>query len=585
VRMNSRSLSPSAALVILSCCICLSAQDKKDANAQSKFTARTQLVQIPALVTDKSGTHIAGLKKEDFVVLENGSERQIATFEEIASDPSRLILPRDANTFNNSVGGGIPHRVTIIVLDLLNTPFADQAYLRNELLKYLSQSLDRREPTGLITLDRNGIHLIHDFTSDPLVLMAALHAVRGDASKFVDGPEEMEAITGSASPEGSAGNSDTSGGSGGKGGSSAGLSNQVQQEVNRMQSMMEDAALNFQSFQQRLAIIYTLQGLQAVAQGTSGFSGRKSVIWASGGFPFSVSDNTMQLAPAGRDSLTDVLPLYERTWQLLNDAQIALYPIDVKGLQSNMPSASVGKINRSGRPSNYIRSATWRQIDTQSTFQVFAAATGGRAYYNSNDLVKGFRDAVRDSSEYYLLSYYLESGDTKPGWRKLTVKVKRDHVSVRARSGFYVASPSSAAQASESEDIAAALRSPWDYTSLPLVGRWETTEPSQEQGKKRVHYVVRLAPNAGIVDTGDKNHIALDLVVSARRVDGQQGAPPVQKKIDLHATPEQEAEVLEKGLNLKGVVELGPGDYNVRMVVRDNLSGRVGSVSAPLKVE
>jgi hypothetical protein len=254
-------------------------------------------------------------------------------------------------------------------------------------------------------------------------------------------------------------------------------------------------------------------------------------------------------------------------------------------LQTNQPNASVQRLSRSGKPNNYLHDTTWQQVDTQSTFQVFAAATGGRAYYNSNDLVKGFRDAVHDSTQYYLLGYYLDSADTKSGWRKLSVKVKREHVSVRARSGFFVTSTANAPQTSESDDITAALRSPWDYTSLALSGRWETTEVGHEQGKKRVHYVVLLAPDAGIVDTSEKNHIALDLVVSARTVDGQQVAPLVQKKIDLHATPQLEEEIRQKGLALKGVVEVSPGEYNVRMVVRDSLSGRVGSVSAPLRVE
>ena len=48
---------------------------------------------IPTLVTDKSGNHISGLKKEDFKVLENGAEQKIATFEEITSDTHRLSRP------------------------------------------------------------------------------------------------------------------------------------------------------------------------------------------------------------------------------------------------------------------------------------------------------------------------------------------------------------------------------------------------------------------------------------------------------------------------------------------------------------
>ena len=47
-------------------------------------------------------------------------------------------------------------RVTVIVLDSVNTLFQDQAYGREELLKYLSKSLDEREPTALLTLKRDG---------------------------------------------------------------------------------------------------------------------------------------------------------------------------------------------------------------------------------------------------------------------------------------------------------------------------------------------------------------------------------------------------------------------------------------------
>jgi VWFA-related protein len=561
-------LRQTAVIGVLACSICAFAKDKdkdKQNGSDLKFSARTELVLIPALVKDKSGAHVGGLKKEDFTVLENGSERQIATFEEITSDPQRISRPRNPDEFSNALGsGGSARRVTLIVLDFINTPFADQARARQELLKYLTQSLDRREPTGLLTLTRTGIRVIHDFTTDPRVLVAALHKVRGDTSQVVDSPETVESMTGTASPDGSAG-------------VDPGM---VQTEAQQLQTMMEDAELNFQSFQQRLAITYTLEGMQQVAQALAGCPGRKSLIWAGGGFPFSVSDNTMQLAPAGRDSLTDVLPLYEHTWQLLNDAQIALYPVDVKGLQTNTPNASIRNPGR-----NYTRNATWRQVDTQATLQTFASATGGRAYYNSNDLVKGFRDAVRDSSEYYMLGYYLDHSSTKPGWRKLAVKVKRDRVEVRARSGFFVTRATIDPASNRDSDIAFALRSPLDYTSLQLVARWGAVEASQDKGKKRVSYVVNLAPDPSLIDAADNNHMALEFVGVAKTPEGKQVDQPVGQKVDLHLTAERLAAVREKGIGYRGALDLAPGEYTVRIVVRDDLSGRVGSVAAPLKVE
>ena len=558
-------------VVSLACSICAFAKDKgKENNSEIKFTSRSELVLIPVLVNDKSGNHITGLKKDDFAVFENGSERQISIFEEVASDPHRFTRPSNPNQFSNSVGGGSNRRVTLIVLDLINTPFMDQAYARKELLTYLSMSVDQHEPTGLYTLNRSGVHVVHDFTTDPRVLVAALHKVKGDTSQLVDTSEDLEALTGSASPEGSAGVDPVA----------------VQNEADRIQTMMEDAELNFQAFQQRLAITYTLEGMQQLAHALAGFAGRKSLIWAGGGFPFSISHNTMQLAPAGRDSLTDVLPLYERTWRLLNDAQIALYPVDVKGLTGNTPPPSIrvpSAINR--RPGGYYRSTSWRQMDTQATLQTFASATGGRAYYNSNDLVKGFRDAVRDSSEYYMLGYYLDRSNTKPGWRKLSVKVKRDHVNVRARSGFFVTQATTDPETSRDSDLASALKSPLDYTALPLVAQWDTVETSKEPGKKRVCYIVAVSPDPSLIDVVGNNHVALDFVALAKTPEGKVIGQPVGQKIDLHPTPEHLATIREKGLSYRGAFDLAPGEYTVRIVVRDNLSGRVGSVAAPLKVE
>ena len=567
-----RTLSCYATIgVALTCSILVLAKPidrnkEKENDSEVKFTARTELVLIPTLVSDKSGNHISGLKKEDFTVLENGAEQKIATFEEITSDAQRSSRPRNPNEFSNSIADGpSARRITLIVLDLLNTPFVDQAYARKDLLKYLTQSVDQREPTALYTLTRSGIHVIHDFTTDPWVLVAALHRVKGDTSRTVDSPEDVESVTGTASPDGSAGVDPGA----------------VQSEAARLQTMMEDAELNFQSFQQRLAITYTLQGMQQVAQALAGFPGRKSLIWAGGGFPFSVSDNTMQLAPAGRDSLIDVLPLYEHTWQLLNNAQIALYPVDVKGLQvSSTPSAAIRNPGR-----NYARNMNWRQIDTQSTLQTFASMTGGRAYYNSNDLVKGFRDAVHDSAEYYMLGYYLDRSKTKPGWRKLAVKVKREHVEVRARNGFFVTNATVDPEDSRNSDISSALQSPLDYTSLPLVVRWDKVEPSKEPGKKRVKYGMHLPPDVALINAAENNHFVFDFVAVAKTPEGKTVDHPVGQKIEAHLTAEKLAAVHQNGIAYNGALDLAPGEYTVRFVVRDDLSGRIGSVAAPLKVE
>jgi VWFA-related protein len=588
-------LRPLPFVAALLLCVIGSANDKNDKNnnkesgAEVKFSARSELVMVPVVVTDKSGAHINGLKKEDFTVLENGSERPIATFEEISSQPERLIRRPTPNMFSNDVtsAGRSTRRITLIVLDVLNTPFLDQTYARNQLLKYLSQSLDRREPTGLFLLDRRGIHVVHDFTSDPQVLIAALHKVMGEPLQLADSQADLALSTGTTNPIGS-----QTGGVSGMTGAPAvpttALMSAVSAEAAAFQPLLQDTALNMAAFQQRVAITYTLDALQQVTQMLAGVPGRKALIWAGGGFPFSVSNNTMGLAPAGRDTLNDVLPKYERTWEMLNEAQIALYPIDVKGLQPNMPNASDDlSTNQNGTDgfNNYVRSASYTQLDTQSTFESFAAATGGRAYFNSNDLVKGFRDAVHDSEQYYMVGYYLDRSNTKPGWRKLAVKVKREHVEVRARSGFFVTNATVNPEITHDSDLAAALKSPLDYTGLSLDARWDDVVAGKEPGKKSVRFIVNVEPDANLINTNDNNHIALEFFAVARTPTGEPASQPSGKKYDLHPKPDVLATIQQKGISYRGAVELAPGEYNVRIVVRDSLSGRIGSVAAPLKVD
>ena len=184
-----------------------------------------------------------------------------------------------------------------------------------------------------------------------------------------------------------------------------------------------------------------------------------------------------------------------------------------------------------------------------------------------------------------MLGYYLDRSRTKAGWRKLAVKVKHDHTQVRARSGFFVTNATLDPENSRNNDISSALQSPLDYTSIPLVAHWDKVEASKEPGKKRVNYEIHLAPDATLINDGDNNHVALDFVALAKTPEGKAADHPVGQVVDTHLTPDRLAAIRDAGLGYRGALDLAPGEYTVRLVVRDKLSGRMGSVTAPLKVE
>jgi VWFA-related protein len=149
--------------------------------------SRSELVVVPVVVTDKTGNHISGLKKEDFIVQENGVEQNVAFFDEVTTTTQRLTRtkPHD-NTFSNILPEQpTTHRVTIIILDLLNTKFQDQKRMRGDLIKFLSD-LDATEPTALYVLTQKGLKVIHDFSTDPKVLIEAVHKLKGSTAQVSD---------------------------------------------------------------------------------------------------------------------------------------------------------------------------------------------------------------------------------------------------------------------------------------------------------------------------------------------------------------------------------------------------------------
>ncbi len=506
-----------------------------------RFSSRTELVLVPVVVTDKSRAHVSGLRKEDFRMFEDGKEQVISVFEAVRPEEARVRRPlKSANEFSNVLAGAqSPKRLTIIALDTVNTPFLDQTRAREQLIQYLVQTVEPGSLVSLITIHRGGIRVIHDFTSDTESLIAALRKVAGQLHL-------MEGLETPAPGPGDARNLQAIV-------RAAVVDENSVADVQPLLDFARGVDGQIAGYEQASAAAITLEAFQHIAQAYAGVPGRKSLIWATGSFPFRIDSDT---AGMGGGSSA----LYERTMQMLTNANIAVYPIDARGLV-----VSVGPAHAS----------------TLSTLETFAAMTGGRAFYNRNDLGASFREATQDSSEYYMLGYYLDTKNTKPGWRKLSVKVQRDGVKVRSRNGFFVTRTTVEPETTRLMDVYVALRSPLDYTSLPLTLRWTGTEV--KGGKRRVRFEIELPANTTTIDASDKNHMSLEFTAEARDPKGDR-KPLFSQTIQARLRPEALEQVRSSGITYNNFMEVEPGEYTVRFVVRDNLSGRMGSVAAPLKV-
>ena len=521
-----------------------------------KFRSQSYLVLVPVVVRDKKGQHVSGLKKEDFALFENDKPRSIALFEEVQTKTTpvqRLKLP--ANAYTNIGADQNPRRVTVFLLDSINTPFLDQTFGRQEVIRYLSQQVTEDELIMVLQLNSKGLHVIHDFTTDTKGLIAALQRVNSSTPAMTGHSVETRAFATAG------GGVDTFSGP-----------ERTADPAARISEFISAGDASAATYQQGLAVQDTMSALLTISRALEGVPGRKSLIWLSAGFPFYL--DSPSATPNGQ-----LGTLYEHTFGALNQANVAIYSIDPRGLMNYLQDATVGGGIRDGGIG--FGSRSWFHQTELDSLREFAEMTGGRPFYNSNDLAKSIGRATDDASAYYNIGYYLNKDDDKAGWRKFKVQVARSGLDVRYRKGMLVTSAMTDPEETRTIDIAAALQSPLDQTALPIVVQWLGATGG---AKREVQFAVNMPGSVLTVDPDNKNKMSLEVVSVARSAKGEV-VDGISQTLESNLQPARLAELRKGGFHYNNAFKLPPGRYNVKVVVRDNLTGKVGSVSAPLEVE
>jgi VWFA-related protein len=531
-----------------------------DLEGRVQFPVQTILVQVPILVADKSGNHVHGLAKTDFHVFENGKERRIATFEEItATDKQLSVVATKPGEFTNlMLSDQQPRTVAVIALDTVNTPLLDQANGRRELIKYLTENMNSDQVLALMIITSQGVKVVHGLTDDRQQLVQLLKGARGEQTALLG-------LTPDAQVNASVGDIPA-------------LPRDLSRPFAAAAAVVGHGDALSAQVKQEDAIEQTLNGFLEIAWYLSGIPGRKSLVWATGGFPFAIS-TAAQLPPG-----VYLAELYERTMQAFDAAQISVYPVDVRGLIGNYTSAEVVASNGPAMATR-IRNSTQFQQSLIETFNQVADMTGGKAFYNTNDLAGSFKRAAEDASSYYLVGYYLDTHNNKPGWRELKVKVDKNDLELRAREGFFVTNTTMNFELTRSSDVSYALTSPIEGTGVPLSVRWLGS--FGDHPKKKTEFVIHIPPGAvSIENTKGWKHVNFDFAAAAYVSNSKTGKAAVttQQTFTTAVPDAQMASLLANGIDFKNALELGPGQYVVRVVIRDNVTGKVGSVTAPLTV-
>jgi len=189
---------------------------------------------------------------------------------------------------------------------------------------------------------------------------------------------------------------------------------------------------------------------------------------------------------SGMDLQSDLREVYDAA----NKNNTALYMVDPRGLAVNEfdINENVGQtVDR-----QYLS-------NTQDTLRVLAEQTDGRAIVNRNDLEKGMKQIVRDSSAYYLIGYNSSQTPSDGKFHEIKVRVKRPGVQVRARKGYWAltAEETKTALAGPKAGPPPAVEAALSAIQQPLHGRvvrtWIGTARG-DNGKTRVTFVWEPVP-------------------------------------------------------------------------------------------
>ncbi|MGH9748016.1 MAG: VWA domain-containing protein [Candidatus Acidiferrales bacterium] len=537
------------AAAVLSTAVVTSAQTQSQPQEKVGISVRSELVRVPVVVTNRHGAHVLNLNQNDFTVLENGQRRKIAFFHHIQPGaPSIEQTPSRTNAVTSNLERN-PDHSAILVLDFLNNSVSEQMTGRKELMKFFTSSVSFVEPVCLVAFDSYGVRLVHDFTTNPALLAEALANVKGQRSPK-DVPETNPLDSMFLGVHGWHSKSERT----------------TQAALNGRRHFLQfSMAKRSADIRQRSWL--TLEALREIGEAFSGIAGRKSLIWATGGgFPFQIEGGA-QFSSSERG----LLPAYENTWRALIRANISVYPLDVEDLLNPAyVSASVGR----PLPQHF------EAHSNVSNLESFAESTGGRLCDRQTTADGCLAAAADDLSDYYLLGFYETSAGSKPGWRKLAVKVDRPDMRVRTRSGYFVSGPRDPIL-TRKEDMELALTSPLDFTALPLTVRLTTI--TEAEGKKWAGFIFILPPGATTLDESENNHVSLDFAAVARTPDGSP-AGGFSQNLEGHLKPDEIAALKSQGAVSPGSIDLPAGEYTIRFVVRDNISEQVGSTTATLKV-
>jgi len=361
-------------LIVALLVVTLRANSYSQQTSDSRFGSR-QGVAIPVTITNADGEHVSGLNASRFSLSEGGQDLALVSAVEVAP----VLVGKNKK------------KVIFVVLDAVGSSFKVQDEERKECLQLLADSLISETPVSLSEIDKDGLHTVHELTTRNTTLAAALLQLDNERS-FLAGRDKLQALV-DATEDASL----------------------VVAETNHLRQFRRGSV---DRASMMITFLAQLQAFQDMARALQHANGRKAVLWLTGYFPIEINDteDSLNIESYGIRSTFPVKSAtfdYQKTIDLLNDAQISLFPVQLEGSQRT----TIGL----------------RQI---------ARSTGGQETVSSDtveNLVKRTEDQL---GNYYLLRFLPEVTKRDTHWKSLRVQLNEKSLTVKSPNGRFVFGPS-----------------------------------------------------------------------------------------------------------------------------------------------
>jgi VWFA-related protein len=542
-------------IVVFVCCALASVPVAQE---RPRFKSGANVVSVDVIVRDRAtGQLVRDLKPSDFEIREDGRPQEISTFsfQEIATQPAGVgavellaaaeaKVAEDARRAAPAPAGATPpareiasltpqalagRRLIVLLFDVSSMQPEDVQRAVESARKYVAGQMASADMVAVATVGST-LTVLTDFTGDRArvdVALGTLAYLEGTATELPEGATAAIEEQAAAEEEAAA-------------------------EVSELDMFNNDVRL---------------RALKTLAETLAPIEQKKAIVYFSAGMQRSGQDNQVEL---------------RATINAAVRANLSIYPIDTRGLQAVVPGGDAREASGRGVSMFSGRGVAQqfsRMSESQATLTSLAADTGGRVFTDSNDFGDAFTRVQRDMAAYYLIGYSSMNAVRDGRFRRIQVRVKREDVRVEARAGYFADRDFAHTSRTDRESqLEEQLFSPVSTTDLPVIvtGGWFRLAADR--------YYVPISvgvPGAAVTVATGKDEVSLDVLGLVR---DEQGRPVGRIRETMRLPAGGGTSLRGKQVLYQSGVTLPPGRFFVKVVVRENSGGTVGSFETLLVV-